>query len=512
MSEFDAYNVHELREIADDPDLARMAEQTEGWRGMAWMFEAQLGRLETAAKALQTAWNSPAANRFLEEVGKVRQTLSAGQEKAAGNQKAWAAIAAKVETTRTEVKKIEKEYTDAWGTEKTNFEAAKKKDADSFNWAWGGLGDLWDDPDAPDENAFRKAYDERARTVMNNADVTYTTEYRQNLWTPPKYEGPQDATVPLDYDGSGTGKTTYPTGNGNGNGTHHLPKGQQPGPVHLPGDLPPGRLPDPILIVEPNGPGLDGGLVTIPPPTTLPPPTVTLPPPTTGILPPPIPPVLPPGMPPGRVPLPPGGSVPPRIPGGTRPPLLPTLPEGNTPVTGGRNVPGGRLPSGGRTPGMPEGSVVGDRGRGGGPRIPGGTEPPGGGRNVTGGRTTGERPGAGRGVTRPVDSVVGREPGSQGRTAGGRSTSGSARGGQVDADGVIRRRGNSTEQGSGHGPSGRRGKRRTEDDRTTPATPGSEEELWQVDDGVPAVTEPAAPYDGTGDQAGPHLGGSGRRR
>ncbi|WP_213450484.1 hypothetical protein, partial [Rhizomonospora bruguierae] len=57
------------------------------------------------------------------------------------------------------------------------------------------------------------------------------------------------------------------------------------------------------------------------------------------------------------------------------------------------------------------------------------------------------------------------------------------------------------------------GRRRREDERPLASGAGTEEDLFAVaDEGVPAVTEPVAPYDGSADQAGPHLGGSGHRR
>ncbi|WP_376771237.1 WXG100 family type VII secretion target, partial [Rhizomonospora bruguierae] len=417
MSEFDGYNVHELREIAnDDNDAQRMDEQAEGWRGMAWLFEAQVGRLEVAMRQLQAAWNSPAGRKFLEEVDKVKQTLSAAQEKATGNQRAWTAISQKAKTVKTEVAQIEQDYLKAWGKAQADYEAAKKKDADNFNWAWGGLGDLWDDPDPPNQNAVRAPYDTKARLAMAGADTVYVTEYRQNLWTPPPYEGPRDAKVPEHEAGGGGGNTRY-TGGGGGSGDFTVPGGR---PGTIPGYnppnntivIPPGQQPP--AFTPPDLPDLEGGLVPPVPPGGFPPAPPLIPPGAPPVGGPPIvPPITPPGTPAPNLPIPPGRGLP--IPPGSKPPLLPNLPEGNQPITGGRNLPGGRPPGSPRLPGggLDE-SIVGGRpgsqGPQGGPRnVPGGRSMPGG-RPMPGrggapgeGQVPGGRPApGGRGVTRPV--------------------------------------------------------------------------------------------------------------
>src|SRR6476660_3444346 len=241
MGDFDQFTVEDLHEIVNADKLGQMKSQAEGWQAMSNMFQAQLDRLEKASASLKQVWSSPAAHRFQEEVGKIKKTLEAAQQKAASNHQAWTSIAAEGEKTKTKITTIYQEYQQAWGKAQTDYQTAKKKDADNINWAWGGLSDLWDDPNPPDQNAVRAPYDAKARTAMAAADTVYTEEYVRNLWWPPEYQGPKDARTPYQPSGTYRSPSGYNTGGNMPTYTYpssgNVPSGNQP-PHHT------GHVPD----------------------------------------------------------------------------------------------------------------------------------------------------------------------------------------------------------------------------------------------------------------------------
>ncbi len=538
MGDFDKFTVDDLHEIVQADKLDAMKTQAQGWQGMASMMATQLARLDQAVAGLKAAWNSPAGEKFLAEVNKVRKTLDVAQQKAASNHTAWTAIASRAETNRTQITTIRSEYQAAWGTAQSNFRAAQKKDADNVNWAWGGLGDLWDDPSAPDQNAVRKPFDQRAQAAMQSADTVYTQEYYQNLWWPPDYNGPTDALVTANQPGGGRSGGAVPAGTVPAGAAP--PGAVPPGAGAPPGTRPPGTAP-PGSAPPPGTPAPappDGTLVWQPPPPV--PAPAPVPVPSGGGVPPG---QLPPGtMPPGTVP--PGlpgpvlpGRIPPtpspsRLPGGTRPPLVPEIPEttpvvgrtatpgrapvraGNEPVIGGRRpptagqaeqLPGrGRGVPGGRTAGVGPRvteEVVGGRGA---PRPP--TEPmPRGGQFRPGSGAPRPVPAGEDGVVRPGRATP--PGGSAGRgPVEGRSSTGRP-GGKGTADGgrSALRRGRDTDGQGGLG----RGRRDRDRDRPMDATDLLDETgLFTVDGAVPAVIEPAGPA--AAEPPGPHVGGATR--
>ncbi|MGC4895499.1 hypothetical protein ACLQ2X_17055, partial [Micromonospora sp. DT31] len=403
MGEFDHLSLDQLVSITAKDKPAEIAREALGWQGMAWLFEAQLARLTSAVSALQSQWSSPAGAKFVEEVGKIRETLNEGSRKASGNHKAWQVIGEQARETQKKLTELKAKRDKHLQTEQAQFEAAKKEDAENYNWGWLGISDLTDDPEAPDLGAIRSDYDRQARAVMTQADSVYTEQYYKNLWWPPPYEGPLDAKVPQEYKGGGGG-STY---SGGGGGGVPVPgprgggsSGSPPPNGGPPGGSPPPTFGPPVLV---EGPILTGPPpIPLPPPLTQPPPVVTVPPLPPVVTVPPLPPVVPVPIPPVIPPVTslPGGPLPGRgTPPGGRPPLLPPRTPTTQPVIGGRPAPGaptpGRVPppAGGRpTPGTPTPGrtqpVVGGRPTPGAP-TPGRVPPPAGGRPTPGTPTPG---------------------------------------------------------------------------------------------------------------------------
>jgi hypothetical protein len=154
-------------------------------------------------------------------------------------------------------------------------------------------------------------------------------------------------------------------------------------------------------------------------------------------------------------------------------------------VVGRRPMTPGRLPTGS------DESVIGNRAAGRGP--------------MGGAGERGALRGRGAATPRAVESVVVRETPGTGarRSAGARSAPGTE-------DGVVRPSRRTDEAGGRGGAGSRRsGRRREEQDQVGEGKEGTE--MWEVNDGVPAVVEPPAVFDGSAERPGPHVGGRRRR-
>ncbi len=205
VPDFDKYTIHDLREIVEADDIGRMCQQAEAWRGMAWLFDNQLGRLGVLTTELRQRWRGPAADAFLDEVGKVEQTLTVAGQTAQSNSSAWSAITAKAQATRARIVEIHNDYTTAWDQAQAEYQQATTGQASALSATFGPVAQAFVGPAPPDANAVRQPYDFIAQLVMQDATTTYRTEYQQNLQWPPDYRGPSRTPVERPDPGSDPG-------------------------------------------------------------------------------------------------------------------------------------------------------------------------------------------------------------------------------------------------------------------------------------------------------------------
>lgn len=543
MGDFDKYSLDEIKEIVNADDPAAMREQVEGWKAMKTFFDEQLRRFDERVGPLQTTWSGPAADVFFGEVAGVRQTLKDAVDKAQGNAEGWTAIAARTETAQGKVAEIYSRYQTAMNKANTDYEKAKQEDKDNFNWGWGGLSDIWDDPDAPKQDEVRAPFDREARSEMDSATTVAQDQYIQKIFYPPTFEPFND--VGEVKDPGEWPEYTNTENNEIGGSRKRIggpddtlsppPSTPPPTPPSPPPTTPPPNpsLPDPPPFTPPpNDPELEFPPVppTPPPPFTPPvpptPPPPFTPPPNTPppyVPPPPYTPKPPPtgGKPPVLPKPPPTGKppVPPKPPVTGRPPVVPKPPGGPKPPVTGKPPVGPRPPLTGKPPVAPKppGTF-----KPGGPPGTGPVKPPvskttqlGKVSNpVIGQRSTGTQPPSGtRNPAMPRET-----PGSRGVIGqrGAQSAPPPARGAgqpgvraaapkpvKVPENGVIR--GARGGQNSAAPPRQGQRTREEEEDELYSDAP-LDDDLFRVDGGVPGVFTSKLPYEG-GHESGPALSG-----